>query len=370
MVTTLVQTAVAVLGDRAVNDVRLLIDGGVIVAVGQQDLPADRRIRVDGTLLPGFVDLQVNGGCGNSVDEATPAALQRIGRCVQDGGAVAFLPTLITAPFDELLRQTAAVAEWIATFAGDGAVPLGLHLEGPFLESAGAHASRHFVDPTPSRVDALLEAARGQLRLVTLAPARAGAVEATRALTAAGVTVALGHAHSTTAFTACVDAGARLVTHLFNAMSPLHHRDVGVAGHALDEPRLACSMIVDGVHVHPAMVRNAWRCLGRERTVLVTDAVAAAGMPDGDYRLSGMPVHLRQGVVRDDDGTLAGSALTMARAVDNFAAFTGADLPALARVAATNPAALIGADLGALAPGKRALFTVKDTSGWRCLRVD
>jgi N-acetylglucosamine-6-phosphate deacetylase len=290
-----------------------------------------------------------------------------IARTAWEGGAAAFLPTLITAPMDELLRRVARAAAFVEGFDrnSEAAIPLGLHVEGPFLEMPGAHDASQLCDPTPERVDALLEACRGQLRVLTLAPDRPGAVEATRRLTAAGVTVALGHAAGTRNFAACVEAGARCVTHLFNVMSGLHHREPGMVGLALDEARLSCGIILDGVHIHPAVARSACRLLGPERTVVVTDAANAAGMPDGDYELSGMPVTLRDGVVRDREGRLAGSALTMATAAAQYLRIVpGTDARAVARAAARNPAQLAGAaDLGAIRPGALARFAVLGADG-------
>jgi N-acetylglucosamine-6-phosphate deacetylase len=236
-----------------------------------------------------------------------------------------------------------------------------------------ARPGRWFLDPTPARVDELLAAARGTLRLVTLAHARPGAVDATSALRRGRRRVALGHCDRPDGFAACVDAGRRSVTHLFNVMGPLHHRDVGTAGLALDDERVRCPLILDGVHVHPAMVRNAFRILGPDRTILVTDAVAAAGMPDGSYTLNGATVRSSGGVVRDAKGHLAGSALTMALAARNFLAMVPMAGPwTLARVASTNPAALLGAAgerFGSLQVGKRASFTLLDDDGTiRCVR--
>jgi N-acetylglucosamine-6-phosphate deacetylase len=210
-----------------------------------------------------------------------------------------------------------------------------------------------------------LTAARGRLRLVTLAHARAGAASATAQLVAAGVTVALGHCDRSDGFAACVEAGARAVTHLFNVMGPLHHREVGTAGLALDDDRVTCPLIADGVHVHPAMLRHAFKILGPDRVVLVTDAVGAAGMPDGDYTLAGAAVRSEGGVVRDAHGRLAGSALTMALAARNFLRFVPQAGPwTLARAAATNPARLAAAGhLGALAIGKRARATLLGDDG-------
>lgn len=359
----------AAMPDGMAAGTRIAAVDGRILAV-DRIAPSSSAVRLRGTLLPGFVDLQVNGAGGRSCDEATPDALATVARAVWDGGAVAFLPTLITAPWDRLLQQVAAVAAWIRGWDGQGAEPLGLHLEGPFLQSPGAHDAACFVDPTRERIDQLLAAAGGTLRLVTLAHSRAGAPAATAQLRAAGVAVALGHCDQTAGFAACVDAGARAVTHLFNVMGPLHHRDVGTAGFALDDERVLCPLIVDGVHVHPAMVRNAFRILGPGRTILVSDAVAAAGMPDGDYQLSGIPVTAKDGVVRDAQGRLAGSALTMALAARNFLRFVPMAGPwTLAHAAAGNPAGLVRADAyGAIAVGKRAAFTLLGDDG-RCTAV-
>jgi N-acetylglucosamine-6-phosphate deacetylase len=362
--------ASAVLPHVVQTSTRITAQNGRIVAI-EQVPPADGADRIAGTLLPGFVDLQVNGAGGHSVDEATPEALDAVAEATWRGGAVAFLPTLITAPWERLLQQVDAVARWIGAYRGRGATPLGLHLEGPFLLTAGAHDAEWFLDPTPARVQQLLAAARGYLRLVTLASARAGAAEAIALLRGHGVTCALGHCDRTEGFAECAAAGATAITHLFNAMGPMHHRDVGIAGQALDDDRITCTLIADGVHVHPVMVRNAFRILGPDRTVLVTDATAAAGRPDGEYQLAGKCVVSKDGVVRDSAGRLAGSALTMGRAASNFLRFSPQAGPwTLARIASENPARLAGAgDHGGVAVGKRAAFTLLGDDGtFTCLR--
>ncbi|MCA8974413.1 MAG: amidohydrolase family protein [Planctomycetes bacterium] len=363
-----------VLPDRVQAGARIAAVDGRIVAVDRAAAsPSAERLR--GTLLPGFVDLQCNGAGGRSVDEGTSGALDTIAAAVFKGGAVAFLPTLITAPWPRLLEQIDAVARWIEgrsenRGAGDesgpgSAEPLGLHLEGPFLTTPGAHDPAQFVEPTAERIDALLAAARGTLRLVTLANARPGAAAAIARLRQAGVTCAIGHCAEPMGFAECVAAGATAVTHLFNAMGPLHHRDDNVAALALDCDRLTCPLILDGVHVSPTMVRNAFAILGPERMALVTDAVAAAGQPDGDYTLSGIPVRAENGIVRDGAGRLAGSALTMAMAARNFLDFVpGAGAWTLARIASANPARLVGAErFGAIATGRRAAFTLLGDDG-------
>ena len=343
---------------------RIASEDGRIAAIDQTEATPHAK-RLPGTLLPGFIDLQVNGAGGHSVDEATPEALDAVAKAVWDGGATAFLPTLITAPWSNFLGQIEKVAKWIENWDGQGAEPLGLHLEGPFLSTPGAHAAEHFLDPTPERLQELLNAARGKLRLLTLGNAREQAASATRQLTKAGVTVALGHCDSSEGFTTCVNAGATAVTHLFNVMGRLHHRDLGPAALALDDERVACPIIVDGVHVAPTIVRSAYKVLGPDRTILVTDSVGAAGMKDGTYSLAGIEVTAKNGVVRDENANLAGSALTMAMAARNFLSYIESAGPwTLARVASSNPAQLIGASShGAIAPGKRAAFTLLGDDG-------
>lgn len=345
----------------------VLLEDNRVVSVGAQALStgADRTLKLEGCLLPGLIDLQVNGAGGRGVEEGTTEALNTVARTVWSGGAVAFLPTLISAPLEDLLDQTAALADWIETWDGIGARPLGIHLEGPFLEVPGAHPIDHLQDPDAEHVQALIDAARGHLKLLTLAPARRGAVQATAQLRAAGVCVSIGHAKDHSGLSECVEAGAQMVTHLFNAMSPLHHREPGIAGRCMANPSLSCSLIVDGIHVHPTMVLNAFRCLGPERMVLVTDCMAAAGMPDGEYSLGNSQVTLRNGEVRDTNGALAGSAILMTDAAQRFLEYVPeTDGSHLAQLASANPARLLGLpDLGRIAPGAAPGFSLLAEDG-------
>jgi len=228
------------------------------------------------------------------------------------------------------------------------------------------------VDPTPERIDALLEAAAGRLSLLTLAPTRGGAAEAVRRLVAAGVKVSIGHAGDTTHLENCVEAGATLATHLFNVMGPLHHREVGLASRVLDDERLSACLIPDGHHVDPVMLRGAWRSLGPERTLVVTDCMSAAGMPDGSYDLSGEPVVLAGGQVRDSEGRLAGSAIRMGEALAAFAATVDGDPVTLARIGSQNPASVLGLPDPTIAPGAPARFTLlaPDGASASALRFD
>jgi N-acetylglucosamine-6-phosphate deacetylase len=364
MATHLLRPTALVRDDQLVEGECVLVEDGRIVEVGS-DLSADTEETLEGTLLPGAIDLQVNGAGGRSVEEATPDALEVVAETVRAGGATAFLPTLITAPFDALLDQVRAVASWCEDYDGDGARPLGLHIEGPFLEVPGAHDSQHFCDPTPERIDALLEASSGSLRLLTLAPSLPGAVEATARLTSAGVCVSIGHAADTTEFAACVEAGATCATHLFNTMGGLHHRDDSLAARVLDTQALSACLIADGHHVSDTMLRNAYAILGAERAVLVTDSVAAAAQPDGEYLLGGLTVTKSGGTVRTPEGALAGSILVMSDAV-RHAQNTLSDLSPVdvSRLTSRNPARLLGDDSrGRLAAGGRAEFSLLGADG-------
>ena len=362
--TTHLKADAVVLADRVAAGALVEVSGGVIQRVSYPDQAKEIQ-ELEGTLLPGLVDLQVNGAGGRSVEEATCEALDTVAAAVHAGGATAFLPTLITAPHNALKEQLSAVADWILGYAGDGARPLGIHLEGPFLQNPGAHDRSHFLSPTQNLVQSLLDAARGTLRLVTLAPGIPGAAATTEQLRAAGVAVAIGHGEGEDGISACVNAGARLATHLFNAMGSTHHREPGMAGRILDEERLLCSMILDGVHVHETAARNAYRLLGNHRLVLVTDSTAAAGMPDGDYRFAGAKVTRRDGAVRNPKGNLTGSCLTMAEAARNFLSMIPeAGAYSLGRVGAANPATVLGDDqLGVIHPGHAAEFCVLRPDG-------
>jgi len=361
--THLLQPDRIVLPDAIAVGALVEISDGVIRDIRFETDPSARRLR--GTLLPGLVDLQVNGAGGRSVQEATPEALDKIAMEVAGNGASAFLPTLITEEWRQLLEHVRAVAAWMDGDPCAAATPLGIHVEGPFLANAGAHDPRHLLDPTPERVTELLEAGAGKIRLVTLAPGRAGAPAATRALRDAGVTVSLGHGCGDQGVEACVQAGATMATHLFNAMGAGDHRDPGMANALMDNQAVTCSLIPDGHHVHPILIRQAVRLLGVARCVLITDSVSATGMPDGEYRLGDAPVTLANGTVRNQDGTLAGAALSMAQAADRFLAMVpDASAWVLAQVTSRNPARCIGAtDWGTIEAGRRAAFALLGEDG-------
>ena len=333
----------------------LSVQGGVIAEVGDGPPPGEPDLDLGtGVLVPGLVDLQVNGYYGVDLADCDPDGWALVARRLPETGTTAFLPTFITAPVPTLataLRSAAKAAEAVTA----GARVLGVHLEGPFLSPAraGAHRRDWIVPPSPGAVAELLEAGQGLLRLVTLAPEADGALAAIGTLTAAGVLVSVGHSDATAAEVAAgAAAGARMVTHLFNAQRGLHHREPGVVGQALTDQRLTSGLIVDLSHVSAAACAIAFAA-APGRICLVTDAAACAGMPPGRYLLGGQPVDLPPGggaPVRPG-GTLAGSALRMDQAVGNAVA-VGLELPEAVAAASRIPADLIGRpDLGRLAAG-------------------
>lgn len=317
------------------------------------------------TIVPGFVDVHVHGGGGHSMTSGDVDAVLAAAAFHREHGTTTTLVSLVTAPVDELLAVTAGLAEMLEDGAPEVAGIAGIHLEGPFLSPArcGAQNPAHMIDPDPDLVDELIAAGRGLLRVVTIAPERDGALDAVRRFTAAGVVVALGHTDA--AFDqaqAAIDAGATLATHLGNAMPALHHREPGPIGACLAAAGVACELIVDGHHLHPAFVRTVTAAKGHDGVVLITDAIAAAGAGDGRYTLGGLDVEVRNGVARlVEGGSLAGSTLTMDRAVRQAVA-CGLPLTVASAAATHNPARLLGlaADRGSIEPGKRADLVVLD----------
>ncbi len=342
----------------------LRIADGLIRAVGRGRPPAGGRV-VDldgGWLLPGFVDLHMHGGGGAQITTDDPAEIRRAVAFHRRHGTTRTLASLVT---DRLDRMVAAVATIAAMMdAGEPGIA-GIHLEGPFLNPAkrGSHHHEFLLAPDPAALRQLLDAGGGHIRVVTLAPELPGGMELIEQVVAAGAIAAVGHTEAT--YVQARDAfagGARLATHLFNAMRQFHHREPGPAGAALADPAVTCEIINDGIHVHDDAVRVAVAAAGPDRIAFVTDATPAAGMTSGRYRLGPVPVIAEGGSVRLTDGTLAGSTLTMDAAVRHAVRVTGLTITEVARSAATTPAALLGmADhTGSLAPGKAADVVVLD----------
>ncbi len=345
-------------GGRQRADAVVEIANGRVTGVRDQ-APGERYdvVLPDGVLVPGLLDMQINGCFGVDFATAAPADWGVIAARMPETGVTAFSPTFITAPVAEHAASLRRLAE-VRAEPPSGSRVLGAHVEGPFLSAArrGAHNPAHLCDPTADAVATLIDAGPpGTLAVVTLAPERAHALEAIKLLTDAGVVVSVGHSDATGAqVAAAADAGARAVTHLFNAQRPMHHREPGVTGRALVDDRLSLGLIVDLHHVAPDVVLLAFRAAG-DRIVLVTDAVASAGMPPGRYELGGEPVLVEPGrpPVRED-GAFAGSSLRLDESVRNTVDL-GVPLVVAVDAATRRPADLLGrADLGRVEPGALA----------------
>lgn len=314
-------------------------------------------------LVPALIDGHVHGGHGVDVMDETPQALVMLSLCKAAEGVGAFLATTVTAPLIALEKALARVA--LATEKGvPGAELLGCYLEGPYFTPAnkGAHEPTLFRELVLSELDHLMACSGGTLRVVALAPEKPGAVEAIKHLNRNGVRVMLGHSaadHDTTL--AAFAAGADGVVHCFNGMTGLHHREPGMVGAALAHPRAWLELIADGHHVHPTVMRLCHSC-ANERLLLITDAMRATGMPDGIYQLGEYQVEMKEGVVRTEQGGLAGSTLTLLNAVQNMVRLAGVPLADAIHQASLAPARWLGIDdrLGSLAVGKQANLLALD----------
>ncbi len=344
--------------DQQQSDAAVLIDGERIVAVGRTSElldQADAVLDVNGLVLaPGWIDLQLNGAFGHDFT-ADPASIWSVAEQLPRYGVTAFLPTIITSPLETVAAAQAVLA------AGPppgfvGAQPLGLHLEGPFLSphKPGAHPPQHLRAPTLAAVADW--SPDSGVRLVTLAPELAGADAVIAALVERGVVVSAGHSLATAEQAqAGFGTGIRAATHLFNAMPALLHRDPGLAGAALADERICVGLIPDGLHVDRLLVRLVWRLLGAERLALVTDAMAALGMPPGTYQLGDSTVTVDASSARLADGRLAGSVLSLDAALRNLCRFAGCSLAQAMPTVSATPARLLGlSDYGRLRPGARA----------------
>jgi len=330
---------------------------GAIADVG----PAGRARRFEyeaAWVLPGFVDLHVHGGGGHTFTTGDVAQARAAADFHARHGTTTMLASLVTAPFELLRYATAAYAPLIAERVLEG-----VHVEGPYLSAArcGAQNPAYLRDPDLAELAALLDL--GGVRMVTIAPERPGALAAIELLVARGVIAAVGHTDATYDQTRdAIGAGAGVATHLCNAMRPIHHREPGPIVALLASPDVVCELIADGVHLHDGTLRFAADAAGADRTALVTDAMAAAGMPDGRYELGGQVVDVDAGAARlADGGAIAGSTLTMDAALRR-AVHSGLGIADVARMAATTPARVLGLrhDRGAIEVGLRADLVLLD----------
>ncbi|RLC56975.1 MAG: N-acetylglucosamine-6-phosphate deacetylase [Chloroflexota bacterium] len=316
------------------------------------------------TLAPGLIDVHVHGSNGLDTMDGEAEAIAKLSAFFAAHGVTGFLPTTVAAPLPQIERAMNAVRHAVDSGL-PGAQVLGVHLEGPFFnrQRAGAQPVDWCVDPTEDALQRLLTTGEGLIRMMSLSPELPGALAAIEILTRHGIVASLGHTDANYAQAqAAFAAGARHVTHLFNAMSPLHHREPGVGGAALTTAGGRVQIIADGLHLHPATLALVVRCKGVDEVLLITDAIAGAGLPDGEYALGPQRVIVRNGEARTPAGNLAGSTLTLERAVANMVRLAGVSLPAALQMASLNPARVLGLEQhkGRLAPGYDAALAALD----------
>ena len=350
-------------------------DDGMIAGIE----PGAASPTTDTTLTTTFFDVHTHGAANHDVMEATPEALCTVSRFMATRGVGHYLPTTVTAPVDKTLASLegisraidlATTADWNLRYAR----PVGIHLEGPFISHSkrGVHPPEYILAPDIKLFDRLQQAAGGHIRLITIAPEVPGAIDLIRHCIEQKVRVSIGHTDATSAEAhTAIEAGATSATHTYNAMRPLNHREPGVLGTVLDSDQLFAELICDGVHVAPELVRLWLKAKGTYRAILVTDSMAAAGMPDGEYTLGTFAVRVADGraFAADDlsqgQHTLAGSVLTLDRAVANLQRFTGASLETAVGLASYNPASMLGMErtIANVAAGEPANFNVFDAAG-------
>ncbi len=372
MSTILLHAARAVTPTTEIPDAGILIRDGVIEAVGsRQDmrLPAGAaEISASGqTAIPGFVDVHIHGAGGHDVMEGTEQAMSTVAKTLARHGTTSFLATTVTASPDDTCRSVEGIARYITQQFGalqPRAEVLGVHYEGPFINKVrrGVHPAEWIQSPSADLLQRFLRAAAGTARILTIAPEVLGAAPCIKAARDAGVVVAMGHTDATyEQARAGIALGVRHAVHVYNAMRPFSHRDSGVIGAVLTSPEVTAELIADGVHVEEAAMRILVQAKGAARMILISDGLSATGMPDGKYMLGKFEVSVSGGVCRNSEGKLAGSTLTLDRALRNVVAL-GIPLQDAVRMLTANPAKLLGIEFkkGVLRVGADADIVLLD----------
>lgn len=339
----------AIVDGQAIENALVVAVDGSIQYAGDADaytgsLPEEIIEAGDGWICPGFVDMHMHGIEGHDTMDGTPESLQSISRALTRFGVTAFLATTMTAPYAQLETVLQNIAR--NSRAGlPGAEVAGIHLEGPWINPRykGAQKEENIALPKLEEVRRLYELADGLIKVVTIAPEQPEALEAIAWLKERGVVVSAGHTGATFAQAAdAVDAGVRHFTHCFNAMTGLHHREPGVVGAAMYHEQLSTELIADGIHVHPAVMKILYRVKSAGKLALVSDSMRAAALGDGSYDLGGQEVHVHGAEAKLADGTLAGSILTLNRAVGNMVTLSGVPVPEAVEMASLTPATILG----------------------------
>ena len=359
----------------AITDAALFLEDGIITAAGSRsDLAIPPHSRVfdfgEAILAPGMIDIHIHGGAGHDVMEGTDTDLAAIERLMATHGVTSYCPTTVTAPMDATLRSLDALGnavEHAANRDGTRARPLGIHLEGPFLSHAkrGVHSPALLRPASLELFENMWQAARERINVLTIAPEILGATDLIAEAARRDILVSVGHSDAQLAQAeAGIRAGARHATHTFNAMRSLDHREPGILGAVLTDNAVTADIIVDGIHVDPVVVDLFVRAKSINGAVLITDAISATGMPDGTYMLGGLEVEVHDGRC-EIDGRLAGSVLTLDRAVRNVVEFTGTSLQHAVQMATLNPARAlrIAEHKGTLTAGADADIVVLTPAG-------
>jgi N-acetylglucosamine-6-phosphate deacetylase len=349
----------------------ITIEGERIVEIGtraaQETAHIDHHFP-DATITAGLLDIHFHGISGFDVMNASRDSLQQIGRSLARKGVTRFLPTTVTASLDSTLAALDNLAGFIEAGAPTGSSQAtGIHIEGPFLshDKRGMHSAQHLLPPSPQLLDRLWQASRGTIQLMTIAPELPGALETIQHASALGIRSSMGHSMATQAEAiAGIRSGAVSATHTFNAMRAFDHREPGILGVALDRDDLYADLICDGYHVAPSAVRLWLKAKGPERAILITDCLSAAGMPAGKYMAGETIVHVEGDACRTETGVIAGSVITLDRAVANLMSFTQTELHTAVRLASINPARMLGLP-EPLVPGALADFNLYDANGIR-----
>ncbi|WP_289138978.1 N-acetylglucosamine-6-phosphate deacetylase [uncultured Brevibacillus sp.] len=351
-----------------ITDGLVVIDGGSIRFAGEAqdysgELP-ETIFQVEGWICPGFMDIHMHGIDGHDTMDGTPESFQAISKALTRFGVTSFLATTMTAPYEEIEPVLSTIAQ-VSRQGLDGAEVVGIHLEGPWINPRykGAQKEENIALPQLDAVRRLYELAEGLIKVVTIAPEQPEALEAITWLKEQGVIVSAGHTGASFAQASqAVEAGVRHFTHCFNAMTGLHHREPGVVGAAMYHEQLSTELIADGIHVHPAVMNILYRVKTAGRLALVSDSMRAAAMGEGTYDLGGQEVHVHGDQAKLADGTLAGSILTLNRAVANMVTLSKVPLPEAVEMASHTPATILGLGerKGRLAAGYDADVTVLD----------
>ncbi|MEG0270595.1 MAG: N-acetylglucosamine-6-phosphate deacetylase [Clostridia bacterium] len=356
----IIKNAKAFINGKFEQGTDLVVKNGKIAAIGQ-GLTDEGEKSVDlkgDVLLPGFVDVHIHAFKGMDTMNGE-AAVRHMSRELKKFGVAAFLPTTMSASPADTVQALRGIKAVMDNPEPDGAIVLGAHMEAPFMEpsKAGAQLKQFFVLPNEENWQSYTGDCASIVRMITMAPEKEGALEYIKVLTDRGITVSIGHTNATAEDVhAAAAQGASHVTHTFNAQSPLNHRMPGVPGAALVDERLACEVISDGIHLHPDIVKLLMVCKGKELTVAITDAMEAAGMPDGKYQLGGQDVFVKEGAARLADGTLAGSTLTMIHAFQNLMKFGAKPEDAALMTTKTPAMSIHNEEMGEIELGAPAIF--------------